>query len=126
MQIDLQHIQDPKADLIEVGIDLTKFYPSSEWDVISVPAEKRTMIYACCSSPYQDIVFQLTIRRKTLFYTVNLIIPCVAISFLCILVFHLPSDSGEKVRLISRRDQSRVINASHFLMRVAIRISMKR
>lgn len=38
-------------------------------------------------------------RRKTLFYTVNLIIPCMGISFLTVLVFYLPSDSGEKVTL---------------------------
>lgn len=38
-------------------------------------------------------------RRKTLFYTVNLIIPCMGISFLTVLVFYLPSDSGEKVSL---------------------------
>jgi hypothetical protein len=37
-------------------------------------------------------------RRKTLFYTVNLIIPCMGISFLTVLVFYLPSDSGEKVK----------------------------
>lgn len=36
-------------------------------------------------------------RRKTLFYTVNLIIPLVGITFLTVLVFYLPSDSGEKV-----------------------------
>lgn len=36
-------------------------------------------------------------RRKTLFYTVNLIVPCVALTFLTVLVFYLPSDSGEKV-----------------------------
>ena len=41
----------------------------------------------------------MTLRRKTLFYTVNLIIPCVGISFLTVLVFYLPSDSGEKVIL---------------------------
>lgn len=43
--------------------------------------------------------FNITMRRKTLFYTVNLIIPCMGISFLTILVFYLPSDSGEKVSL---------------------------
>lgn len=44
-------------------------------------------------------VFNITIRRKTLFYTVNLIIPCVGISMLSVLVFYLPSDSGEKISL---------------------------
>ena len=48
---------------------------------------------------FLDITFNLTMRRKTLFYTVNLIIPCVGISFLTVLVFYLPSDSGEKVTL---------------------------
>jgi hypothetical protein len=46
-----------------------------------------------------DITFIMTLRRKTLFYTVNLIIPCVGISFLTVLVFYLPSDSGEKAWL---------------------------
>ena len=32
--------------------------------------------------PYPDIHFYINLRRKTLFYVVNLIIPCVGISFL--------------------------------------------
>ena len=42
---------------------------------------------------------QIRLRRKTLFYTVNLIVPCVGISFLTVLTFYLPSDSGEKISL---------------------------
>ena len=47
-----------------------------------------------------NITFILTMRRKTLFHTVNLIIPCVGISFLTVLVFYLPADSGEKVIIL--------------------------
>lgn len=46
-----------------------------------------------------DITFYIIIRRKTLFYTVNLILPTVLISFLCVLVFYLPAEAGEKVTL---------------------------
>jgi hypothetical protein len=70
---------------------------SVEWDVMAVPAEHRQKYYTCCATPYQDIIFNITLRRKTLFYTVNLITPCVIISVLSIVVFYLPSDSGEKV-----------------------------
>jgi nicotinic acetylcholine receptor, invertebrate len=46
-----------------------------------------------------ELVYQFRIRRKTLFYTVNLIIPTVLISFLSIFVFYLPTDEGEKMTL---------------------------
>lgn len=59
---------------------------------------RNEKFYTCCDEPYLDITFNITMRRKTLFYTVNLIIPCMGISFLTVLVFYLPSDSGEKVR----------------------------
>ena len=70
---------------------------SVEWDILEVPAIRNVKWYTCCDEPYLDITFNVTMRRKTLFYTVNLIIPCMGISFLTVLVFYLPSDSGEKV-----------------------------
>ncbi|KAI6179402.1 hypothetical protein M3Y98_00606500 [Aphelenchoides besseyi] len=61
------------------------------WDVIGAPAalvKKRSRVE-----------FQLRIRRKTLFYTVVLIIPTVLMAFLSMAVFFLPTDSGEKMTL---------------------------
>ena len=82
---------------IDMGMDLQEYYISTEWDVMNVPAIRNEKYYPCCEEPYPDIIFYLALRRKSLFYTVNVIIPCVGISFLSVLVFHLPSDSGEKV-----------------------------
>lgn len=99
-QLDLQHISgDPNSDIIDYGMDLQDFYLSVEWDVMKVPAVRHEQYYSCCEEPYLDIIFNLTLRRKTLFYTVNLIIPCVGLSFLSVVVFYLPSDSGEKISL---------------------------
>ena len=99
LQVDLRHIdeENDRAE-VEIGVDLTEFYMSVEWDILEVPAVRNVKYYTCCDEPYLDITFNVTMRRKTLFYTVNLIIPCMGISFLTILVFYLPSDSGEKVR----------------------------
>lgn len=78
---------------------MSAYYASFIWDVMTVPARRHEKKYKCCVDIFPDVTFKITIRRKTLFYTVNLMIPCVAISFLTVLVFYLPSDSGEKITL---------------------------
>lgn len=90
-------------DHTEVDLILTSdfasrddFTPSGEWDIVSLPARKN-------EDPnditYLDITYDFVIQRKPLFYTINLIIPCVLITSLAILVFYLPSDCGEKMTL---------------------------
>lgn len=72
------------------------FKPSGEWDIVSLPGRKN-------EDPndirYLDITYDFVIKRKPLFYTINLIIPCILITSLAILVFYLPSDCGEKMTL---------------------------
>lgn len=104
--IDLRHIREEtgiKINNITVypkGIDLCEYNQNVEWDIINVTARRKEKFYPCCpGSPYPDITFNITIRRKTLFYTINLIMPIIAISTLTVLVFYLPSDSGEKITL---------------------------
>uniref|UniRef100_A0A914VQF1 Uncharacterized protein n=2 Tax=Plectus sambesii TaxID=2011161 RepID=A0A914VQF1_9BILA len=90
------------VSIVDDGIDLSDYYPSVEWDIMSRIAKRREKKYpSCCpeSGAYIDIMYYLVLRRKPLFYTVNLVFPCVGISFLTILVFYLPSDSGEKITL---------------------------
>lgn len=55
------------------------------------------LIYSIKIDATLSVTYHIKLRRKTLFYTVNLILPCIGISFLTVLVFYLPSDSGEKV-----------------------------
>jgi len=99
-QVDLRHQEEEQgSNIVNIGVDLSEFYMSVEWDILAVPAIRNVKYYTCCDEPYLDITFNITMRRKTLFYTVNLIIPCMGISFLTVLVFYLPSDSGEKVSL---------------------------
>ncbi|CAG9796592.1 unnamed protein product [Diatraea saccharalis] len=78
-------------------VDLSDYWKSGTWDIIEVPAYLN--IYEGNHPTETDITFYIIIRRKTLFYTVNLILPTVLISFLCVLVFYLPAEAGEKVTL---------------------------
>lgn len=101
-EVDLVHVCAPNADstkVIENGMDFSEFYQNVEWDIVAVTVQKNIKIYICCIEPYPDLTFNITMRRKTLFHTVNLILPCVVISFLTVLVFYLPSDSEEKITL---------------------------
>lgn len=56
---------------------------------------KHDIKYNCCEEIYTDITYSFYIRIPV-FYTINLIIPCLFISFLTVLVFYLPSDCGER------------------------------
>jgi len=63
------------------------------------PAVRHVQTYDCCPEPYIDITFSIHIRRRTLYYGFNLIIPCALISMLTLLTFILPPDEGEKIGL---------------------------
>lgn len=74
-------------------VNLEDYLPSGTWDVIEAPGTDFS------DGNRMELVYTFKIRRKTLFYTVNLIIPTVLISFLSIFVFYLPTDEGEKMTL---------------------------
>uniref|UniRef100_A0A8W7P1T5 Neuronal acetylcholine receptor subunit alpha-7 n=2 Tax=gambiae species complex TaxID=44542 RepID=A0A8W7P1T5_ANOCL len=91
-QLDLQ-LQD------EAGGDVSSFVTNGEWDLLGVPGKRNEIYYNCCPEPYIDITFAIIIRRRTLYYFFNLIVPCVLIASMALLGFTLPPDSGEKLSL---------------------------
>lgn len=79
-------------------VDLSDYWKSGTWDIVEVPAYLNVYNGTKNGKPTEtDISFYITIRRKTLFYTVNLILPTLLISFLCILVFYLPAEAGQSL-----------------------------
>lgn len=75
LQVDLRHVQQTEGSLeVLEGIDMSEFYKSVEWDILLVPVKYNEEFYECCpGEPYPDLTFNITMRRKTLFYTVNLV-----------------------------------------------------
>jgi hypothetical protein len=68
-QMDLRHINS-SDNLVEIGINLKDYYPSVEWDIISVPAERHEKFYECCPNEfYPGESFSLD------FFIVSIIIP---------------------------------------------------
>ncbi|XP_061839121.1 neuronal acetylcholine receptor subunit alpha-7-like isoform X2 [Nerophis lumbriciformis] len=82
--------------------DVSGYMINGEWDLLAlpeVPGGRHEVFYECCAEPYPDVTFVVTLRRRTLYYALNLLIPCVLLSSMTLLVFLLPANSGEKISL---------------------------
>ncbi|KAG1669856.1 Neuronal acetylcholine receptor subunit alpha-7 [Nymphon striatum] len=115
--------------------DTESFLKNGEWTLLGFPAERNEKYYNCCPDPYLDATFTIHIRRRTLYYGFNLIIPCVLISSMSLLGFTLPPDSGEKLTLGKQLSYNSAIvdgvsavgsrdNAKHIRSCVTILLSM--
>ncbi|XP_073482574.1 acetylcholine receptor subunit delta isoform X1 [Aquarana catesbeiana] len=83
-----------------IVIDRAAFTENGEWEIVHIPAKKNIdRSVSPESTKYQDITFYLIIKRKPLFYIINILAPCVLIALMANLVFYLPADSGEKMTL---------------------------
>ncbi|XP_062058409.1 neuronal acetylcholine receptor subunit alpha-4 isoform X2 [Lepus europaeus] len=90
-----------KIDLVRMDsrVDQLDLWESGEWVIVDAVGTYNTRKYECCAEVYPDITYAFVIRRLPLFYTVNLLVPCLLISCLTVLVFYLPSECGEKITL---------------------------
>ncbi|CAF1443607.1 unnamed protein product [Adineta steineri] len=92
----------------DTGINLTAesnkgqldaYMKSAEWDLEDFSAVNNATKYDCCPTLYPFVLFTLKIRRRSLYYFTNIVLPCFLISCMTILGFLLAPDSGEKLTL---------------------------
>ncbi|XP_074711193.1 neuronal acetylcholine receptor subunit alpha-7-like [Strix uralensis] len=83
-------------DLQMLEADISNYISNGERDLMG---KRNEMYYECCKEPYPDVMYTITMCQHTLYYVLNLLIPCLIISGLALLDFLLPADSGEKISL---------------------------
>lgn len=47
--------QQPGSNIVAMGIDLSEFYLSVEWDILEIPAGRNEEYYPCCKDPFSGI-----------------------------------------------------------------------
>lgn len=81
------------------GVDLSSYVPNGEWELLATRVINNVKYYPCCPEPFPDVTFWFHLHRRTMYYILNVIIPCIFLSLLAIAGFLLPAESGEKVGL---------------------------
>ncbi|XP_071492913.1 neuronal acetylcholine receptor subunit beta-2-like [Diadema antillarum] len=86
--------------VMEGAGDETVFRSDGEWDMVGLAIQTNQFNYP--DDPgvrYYDVTFTIKIRRRSMHYVFNLLLPCILIASITLLGFLLPVDSGEKVSL---------------------------
>ena len=85
-----QFLNGTFADPVFDFLDIFENHPA--WDLVNTDAE-----YELRPTGYWLLKFKILIKRKTMFYIINIILPITLLSSLNSLVFILPAQSGEKM-----------------------------
>ncbi|XP_030602476.1 acetylcholine receptor subunit epsilon [Archocentrus centrarchus] len=102
-EVDLTLAFGETGEIIEwVDIDPQAFTENGEWAIVHRPARKMINTrYSPDDLEYQEIMFNLVIQRKPLFYIINVILPCSLISSLVVLAYFLPAQAGGQKLTVS-------------------------
>ncbi|KAL7853894.1 hypothetical protein AOLI_G00207380 [Acnodon oligacanthus] len=80
----------------EVMVDKSVFMNQGEWELLHVLSKYKSFSVDN-DDYYAEMKFHVVIRRRPLFYTVNLLLPSIFLMVMDIVGFYLPPDSGERV-----------------------------
>lgn len=82
---------------MEEEANLEGYSVSGAWQLTKVEIERELVRYETLNMSYTLINLTIRLKRKALYYWLNVIIPCLLLNSLGIGLFILPADSGEKV-----------------------------
>ncbi|XP_077987416.1 neuronal acetylcholine receptor subunit alpha-7-like [Glandiceps talaboti] len=88
---------DSQVTLKLFSVDTALSYHNPGWEVRSSPTETNTDHYV--KGRYTTLTFHIQLKRKSTYYIINIVIPCIVISTLTTVVFILPANTGEKSSL---------------------------
>ncbi|XP_040485820.1 acetylcholine receptor subunit epsilon isoform X3 [Ursus maritimus] len=85
-------VDDAGETISKIEIDTEAYTENGEWAIDFCPGLIRRPDRASAGGPgVVDVIYTLIIRRKPLFYVINIIVPCVLISGLVLLAYFLPA-----------------------------------
>ncbi|XP_068217896.1 uncharacterized protein [Palaemon carinicauda] len=79
--------------------DLSKFVQNPMFFLENFYREYKEVHNPCCKNPMSTIVFYIQLQRRTIFSLFFFIMPGILINICALMVFSIPSESGEKVGL---------------------------
>ncbi|CAJ0943203.1 unnamed protein product, partial [Mesorhabditis belari] len=77
-------------------VNLKNMAQNEEWSVISFEFERIVVTYQCCDNSWVMLYAHLIIRRKPLYYIVNLVIPTSIITLVAVTGFFTPTSSSSE------------------------------
>ncbi|XP_004267018.2 acetylcholine receptor subunit epsilon isoform X2 [Orcinus orca] len=95
-EVELVFAVDDDGDAISnIDIDTEAYTENGEWAIDFCPGVIRRHDGGSNDGPGDtEVIYTLIIRRKPLFYVINIIVPCVLISGLVLLAYFLPAQAG--------------------------------
>ena len=80
-------------------VDLSNYVTNGEWSFVGTRIVRNEVRYPIGPAVYPDVTVYVTMRRRILYYMLNIILPCISLNVLSLLAFCLPPDAGEKITL---------------------------
>ncbi|CAD5120184.1 DgyrCDS8759 [Dimorphilus gyrociliatus] len=102
MEVETWHYNSEKLqfNISKHEFGLETYLQHGEWEVYKTLVRYENVEYKYYQDEqFPEVFFSIFIRRKYTFYFMYILLPCIMLSFVLLMTFLLPADSGEKVNL---------------------------